>query len=58
MPNLKKRKPLQQRLHGYVESIQKPSNDKTNCDKYSASNKEIDEDHVKDGRTRLIMGIK
>jgi hypothetical protein len=38
--------------------MQKPTNAKTNCKKYRASNKEIEEDHVKDGRTRLIMGIK
>jgi hypothetical protein len=37
--------------------MQQPMNAKTNRNKYSASNKEIEEDHVKDGRTRLIMGI-
>jgi hypothetical protein len=38
--------------------MQKPTNAKTNCNKYSASNKEIEEDHAKDGQTRVMMGIK
>lgn len=54
----KKRKNSEKRLHGYVESMQKPTNAKTNCNIYSANNKETEEDHVKDERTRLIMGIK
>ena len=37
-------------FYDYVERMQKSTNAKTNCNKQSASNNEIDEDHVKDGR--------